>query len=86
MSVRVAVDIGNGAAFRGLEISLISEPQLDENGRRDLDQVGLYEAKCTKRLGEPASRSVTVTHRYGDDVFVLIANAARQLRASFGDI
>jgi hypothetical protein len=82
VSVLVSVSIGSGNAYRAMEINLLSTPTLDAKGRRDLDQVGEYEAFLIRSLDSTLrNERATFQHRYGDDVFVLIAKAAEAHRA-----
>ena len=82
MSVRVTIDIAGGAAHR----TLIIENLTKVGNRRDPDEESLY---CVERYNSPdggGRKSATFTHRYGDDVTVLIAKAGEALRKQHGHV
>lgn len=79
MSVQVAIDIAGGSAHRHLSIELQSEPRLDEDGRRDLTDIGEYAVILGGYHGQSAPIA-TFHHRYSDDVLTLITEAIAALR------
>jgi hypothetical protein len=86
MSVIVDVQIASGAAFRRMAIYCISNViAKDSEGHPDHEQVREYEVEVQQRI--PARQPVltaTFQHRYGDDVFILIAKAGEAIRERYG--
>lgn len=79
MSVQVSIDIANGSAHRHLSIERQSEPRLDEDGHRDLTDIGEYAVILGGHHGQSAPIA-TFHHRYGEDVLALITSAIAALR------
>ncbi len=87
MSVDVKIEIPGSSAYRHLQIHRISTPELDEGGKRDRDQIGDYVVTCTKSDRKDAEvRSASFTHRYGDDLTVLVGKAGEALREAHGHV
>lgn len=85
MSVMVEIVIADGAARRGLIIENVSDAiELDQDGNRSLDQQCEYVVRCVN--GGSRTIESRFTHRFGDDVIVLIARAGDALRDDHGVI
>ncbi|MDF2506303.1 MAG: hypothetical protein K0Q52_162 [Microbacterium sp.] len=82
MSVIVDINIADGSARRHLHIeNITTEVEFGANGFRSLDQECSYTALIS---GGNQDRIATFTHRYGDDVTVLIAKAGEAIREKYG--
>lgn len=91
MSVHASIAIADGMAHREMEICLVSPVRAD--GRRDPDDIGTYEVTMSNKPwpdgpAYPVGRLVSAifTHRYGDDVTILIAKAGEAIREKYGNV
>ncbi|MET4703073.1 hypothetical protein [Frigoribacterium sp. UYMn621] len=79
MSVKININIADGAAQRYLEINRINPEQVKMDGpHRSLDDIANYEVIVTGGRGPYPSRA-TFFHRYGDSEIQLFGEAVQAL-------